>query len=162
MDFRQRLALVLLTVFASVGCDQTAKRIAERSLPRDQPIVLAGDLLRLQVVENRGAFLGLGDRLSDPARTLVLGGLVGAFLAGFLAFLLRSRTWSGTALVAGALVVGGGLGNLVDRLARSGYVLDFLNCGIGPLRTGIFNLADLAITAGVVLLAFGPRAGARL
>jgi signal peptidase II len=52
-----------------------------------------------------------------------------------------------------ALVAAGGLGNLWDRLVAGGLVIDFLNLGIGPLRTGIFNVADLAIVAGVVLLA---------
>jgi signal peptidase II len=55
-------------------------------------------------------------------------------------------------LIACSLICGGGIGNLIDRVARSGYVVDFLNCGIGRLRTGIFNAADFAITLGVVML----------
>ena len=51
-----------------------------------------------------------------------------------------------------ALVVGGGLGNLVDRVMREGAVVDFLNVGIGPVRTGIFNMADVFIVAGVSFL----------
>jgi len=51
-------------------------------------------------------------------------------------------------------VCGGGLSNLVDRIAYDGHVVDFLNIGIGSLRTGIFNVADMAITAGALLLAF--------
>ena len=58
------------------------------------------------------------------------------------------------------LVAGGGLGNLWDRLARDGAVVDFLNLGIGPVRTGIFNVADLVLVAGLVVLAIaGRRAG---
>jgi len=149
--------LVLLVVFTCVGCDQATKRVALECLPRAEPLRFAGDTLRLQVVENRGAFLGLGDELPEPVRELVLGWLVGACLAAFLVYLLRARGWSGTSLAAGALIVGGGLGNLVDRLVRSGYVLDFVNCGIGSLRTGIFNVADVALTLGVVLLALRRR-----
>ena len=55
------------------------------------------------------------------------------------------------------LAVGGGMGNLIDRIAH-GAVVDFVSLGIGPLRTGIFNLADVAITIGLLLfLAAGAR-----
>ena len=160
MSLRRRLLLVLCIVFTCVGCDQTAKRVALECLPRAEPLRFAGDTLRLQVVENRGAFLGVGDELPEPARALVLSGMVGVFLAAFLVFLLRAKSWSSASLAAGALIVGGGLGNLVDRLARSGYVLDFMNCGIGSLRTGIFNVADVALTLGVVLLVLRRRSSA--
>ena len=50
-----------------------------------------------------------------------------------------------------ALIAGGGLGNLYDRLTNTGRVVDFLMVGMGSLRTGIFNVADLAITFGVGL-----------
>ena len=151
MRFRQRCLLVLLIVCACVSCDQTTKRIAAEHLPREHALSFAGDCVRLQVVENRGAFLGLGDELPAPVRELVLTGAVGVFLAVFLVFLLGSSKWSRPALVAGALLVGGGLGNLVDRIL-SGHVIDFLNCGIGPVRTGIFNVADMAIMLGLFVV----------
>jgi signal peptidase II len=50
------------------------------------------------------------------------------------------------------LLTGGGLGNLIDRISNNGAVTDFLRLGIGPLRTGIFNLADVAIVSGVLML----------
>jgi signal peptidase II len=59
--------------------------------------------------------------------------------------------------VSVALIVGGGVSNLVDRLRYGGYVVDFLNVGIGPVRTGIFNVADMAIMVGVVLWAFSDK-----
>jgi signal peptidase II len=55
------------------------------------------------------------------------------------------------------LIVGGGVSNLIDRLRYGGYVVDFLNVGIGSLRTGIFNVADMAIMAGVIIWAFSDR-----
>lgn len=51
-------------------------------------------------------------------------------------------------------MLSGGLGNLLDRIMNDGRVIDFMNLGIGPLRTGIFNVADVCITIGVVLLIF--------
>ncbi len=57
-------------------------------------------------------------------------------------------------VVARSLVLSGGLGNLVDRIINDGRVIDFMNIGIGSLRTGIFNVADVCITVGVVVLVF--------
>jgi signal peptidase II len=57
-------------------------------------------------------------------------------------------------------VAAGGLGNLWDRLATGGWVVDFMNLGVGPLRTGIFNVADVALMAGVALVAWPERRGA--
>ena len=61
--------------------------------------------------------------------------------------------WQGARLLGAALIVAGGASNWIDRLA-TGSVIDFMNIGIGPLRTGIFNVADVAILGGVVLLVF--------
>lgn len=55
-------------------------------------------------------------------------------------------------VVAWSLVLSGGLGNLVDRIRNDGRVINFMNIGIGSLRTGIFNVADVCITVGVVVL----------
>ena len=60
------------------------------------------------------------------------------------------------------LLVSGAVGNLIDRVRFDGLVIDFLNVGLGPLRTGIFNVADMAIMAGAALVVLAPaaRAGA--
>ena len=57
-------------------------------------------------------------------------------------------------VVAWSLVLSGGLGNLVDRIINDGRMIDVMNIGIGSLRTGIFNVADVYITVGVVVLVF--------
>ena len=54
-------------------------------------------------------------------------------------------------------MLAGGIGNLIDRVFHGGLVIDFLNMGIGPVRTGIFNVADMAIMAGFALLILQPR-----
>jgi signal peptidase II len=59
--------------------------------------------------------------------------------------------WSGASLLGLTLFVAGGASNWVDRLS-DGRVVDFLNVGVGPIRTGIFNVADMAILAGVVIV----------
>ena len=67
-------------------------------------------------------------------------------------FILTMRALSLWGITGGALIVGGGFSNLIDRLFHNGAVVDFLNIGIGKVRTGIFNLADVAIMAGIGLL----------
>lgn len=157
----KRLVLVLFIVLGCIGCDQATKSVAQARLPRREVLSFAGDTLRLQYAENRGAFLGFGDALPERTRVFVLTWAVGLLLGGLFAYLLFSSALPPQSLIAWSLVCGGGLSNVVDRVARSGCVVDFLNLGIGPLRTGIFNLADLAITTGVLLLVFGGFAQRR-
>jgi signal peptidase II len=72
------------------------------------------------------------------------------------------RATSGSVqIVSLSLICGGGFGNLIDRLRYDGYVMDFLNIGIGPIRTGIFNVADVALMAGIALLVFQQRRSER-
>src|SRR5207249_7753307 len=69
---------------------------------------------------------------------------------------IRDRNVTGVQTCA-LPILGGGLSNLLDRVAYGGYVVDFINLGIGSLRTGIFNAADVAITVGVLLVVFGGQ-----
>ena len=71
-----------------------------------------------------------------------------------LAVVLFVQPMSLDTVVAWSLVLSGGLGNLVDLIINDGRVIDFMNIGIGSLRTGIFNVADVCITVGVVVLVF--------
>jgi signal peptidase II len=64
------------------------------------------------------------------------------------------RRWSGWPALGLALFVAGGLSNWIDRVTQ-GRVVDFLNVGVGPIRTGVFNIADLAIMAGAVAFVWG-------
>jgi len=109
-------------------------------------------MLQLQYTENLGAFLGLGASLPPAVRFWILIGGVGAALTGTLAFILLSRNLTQVGFWGGALVVGGGFSNLLDRIHNNGAVVDFINIGVGRLRTGIFNVADLAIMLGIGLL----------
>jgi signal peptidase II len=63
--------------------------------------------------------------------------------------------------VGAALICSGGLGNLIDRLTHGGYVTDFLNVGIGPLRTGIFNVADFVLLVGLGIIVLSGAGSAR-
>lgn len=143
--------LILTLLFATVGLDRITKVIARDRLESAPPISLFGGIVRLDYVENPGAFLGLGSGLSETTRFWIFSVLVGGFLVGLFLYVLINRHLSVIEVAAFSLILGGGLGNLIDRVLYD-YVIDFLVVGIGRLRTGVFNVADLAITAGVGLL----------
>jgi signal peptidase II len=147
-----RLVLLLTIMCGCVGCDQVTKVVARARLPFDRPISLLHDTLRLHYTQNSGAFLSLGDALPEQQRWLVftVGGVI--LVAAALLWALRARTLSVLQTVGAALLCGGGLGNMIDRLSQSGHVTDFLNVGIGSLRTGIFNVADMALMLGAALV----------
>ncbi len=150
---RKELILILV-VMTCVGCDQATKYTARHFLEGERSQSYLGDLFRLGYAENTGAFLSLGSNLPDGVRTLIFTVLAGVFLVGFAVYLLKSATLPRRAIVAGSFIVAGGIGNLIDRVVNDGAVIDFLNVGIGTLRTGIFNVADMAIMAGIILFLF--------
>jgi signal peptidase II len=147
-----RLAISLTTMLACVGCDQITKSAARLRLEPGTTVSLFHDVVRLQHVENPGAFLSMGDSLAKSTRTVLFtfGGIV--LVGGAFLWTARSRRMNVVETVGAALICSGGLGNLIDRLTQDGYVTDFLNVGIGPLRTGIFNIADFILLVGVALI----------
>lgn len=157
---RGRLLLLLLVVLPSIACDQATKALAVTHLRGGPPLSLdaAPLIARLVYAENPGAFLGLGRALPDGLRAALLTGAVALMLAAMVAIYLRRRLALPMALGL-ALLIAGGLGNLVDRAVRpGGRVVDFAQLGlhIGPveLRTGVFNVADLAIMGGAAVMAW--------
>ncbi len=156
---RSQALIFVALLLVPVGCDHVAKRIAHDALAGSSGVSLAADTLRFELTSNPGAFLNLGAGLPSGLRHLVFLGLVPLLLAAICAIALRSGFSSGWSLLGLAFVVGGGLANWLDRLLHGGAVTDFVSFGVGPLRTGLFNLADVSIVAGVallLLLSLGP------
>lgn len=153
MTSNRRALLVTAYVVGTVILDRVTKVIAVRTLEGEPVRSYLFDTFRLGYAENPGAFLSLGASLSAPARFWTFVVLVGAGLAAMLAWALRGKSLSAMETVALALVAGGGLSNLWDRIVNPEHVvIDFMNLGVGWLRTGIFNVADVAIMAGAGLL----------
>ena len=152
MSIVKRLLLILFVLLACVGCDQSTKMYAEAKLPRVQPLSLLSGTVRLQVTHNEGSFLSLGVSAPKAWRLATLRVGVSALLLALLAYALFVRAARAPFIFALALVLAGGSSNLIDRFVNDGYVVDFINLGAGPIRTGIFNVADVAITAGALLL----------
>lgn len=154
MKFTKRLILMLIVLISCVGCDQATKSIAVSHLPAMKTFSYLGDTLRLQLSYNRGAFLSMGHSLPEFFRHLIFTVATCFILLGALIFALSSKSGTFSTILAISLFIAGGVGNLIDRILHDGTVVDFLNVGIGPLRTGIFNIADVAIMGGAVLLLF--------
>lgn len=151
----KRAAVLLLVLVVTVACDQITKAAAQRYLSAAPPIEFLNGLFTLQYAENSGAFLSLGARLPAVAQLAIFTVAAALMLAGILYYTLRSaHAISWPVLWGLALMLAGGVGNLIDRLTNDGRVIDFMHLGVGPLQTGIFNVADMALTAGVIVVAF--------
>jgi signal peptidase II len=157
MKARTKAVLISLILCLCVGCDQLTKNAAQHHLPSSHPVHLMGDLFRFQYSTNVGAFMGLGAGLPSAVRFWSLIISVGIALIGMLVFICASQEISHPLSVLGSsLVVAGGFGNLLDRILNNGAVVDFVSVGVGNLRTGVFNLADVAVMAGAgILLVWG-------
>ena len=152
MKFSKRLILIFVVLVACAGCDQATKSIAVANLPELRTFSCLGDTIRLQLTYNRGAFMSIGSSLPDVWRHFVFTIGIGVFLFATLACALLTAPGRFSSVSAFALLFAGGIGNLIDRITRNGSVVDFLNIGIGPVRTGIFNFADVVIMAGFIIL----------
>lgn len=145
----RRWLLMVALVITTIACDQTTKRFASESFTQAVPYPLVDGTIELLYSENRGAFLGIGAELEPVTRFWLFTVGVTILLLVFAVKLYCAR--SALELTGWSFVIGGGLGNLIDRV-QHGMVIDFLRIGFGDLRTGIFNLADAAIVGGLVLL----------
>src|SRR5436190_19290209 len=145
----RRGALLCLLLAATAGCDRVTKHLAMTTLAGMPGQSYLGDTVRLDYHENAGGFLSTGATWRPEVRAAVFQLANGFFLIGTLIMAVKYQ-WSRLAGAGLLLFVAGGISNLVDRIAM-GRVIDFLNVGIGPVRTGIFNVADVAIIAGIAL-----------
>src|SRR5688572_9004215 len=138
--------VLLIAIGATIGCDRVTKHVAATTLAEASSRSFLADTIRLEYAENTGALLGLGADWPLPVRTAIFAVGTGVLLVALVVVAMRG-SWPGRALLGVALFVAGGASNLVDRIAY-GMVIDFMNVGIGPIRTGIFNVADMAIMLG--------------
>jgi signal peptidase II len=144
---RWMVAITILTVLV----DQLSKIYAVSVLQGQPPQSYLGDLLRISYAENKGAFLGLFANWGETVRWAILVTGNSVLMIALALYLTLGKKINAWTFFTFALVFAGGVGNLIDRV-RLNVVIDFLNLGIGPLRTGIFNVADMAITAGFFML----------
>lgn len=147
------------TLFAACAAfvvllDQATKWMASTRLELGEPVMVLGDFVRLTLVHNTGAAFGLFPGSRGPF--IVISVLaIGVVL--YLFFRETHRNVQNRVLLG--CILGGAIGNLIDRV-RLGWVVDFIDMGIGQTRWPVFNVADSAVTLGVVFLAWNlARAG---
>lgn len=145
---RSQYLLISLVVFLA---DQITKTIVVQSMDQHESIEIISNILNLTYVHNRGAVFGLGSNFSAPYLSWLLSILSIVSLAVILFYFLRVRTTNRRLYTGLALVLGGALGNLYDRLQNK-YVVDFLDVHWYEHHWPFFNVADLCICIGVGLL----------
>lgn len=148
---RYRIPIILTLILMSIGCDQSSKYVVRDRIDDHDRIEVIGDYLILTKEENPGAFLGLGSELPEWARIVLLTILPSLVLIFAMWMALTRNDLPRLALLGLALVAGGGLGNVFDRIYY-GTVTDFMHIDFGFMRTGIFNAADVCITTGISMI----------
>lgn len=143
--------LIITLVILNVGCDQISKDVVRKHVASQDYITLLQDKVILTNVENTGAMLGFGADFSPLIKIILLQLLPLLVLVLLLYRVLTKKAMGIWLAVAFAFVIGGGIGNLIDRIAY-GSVTDFFQIRLGFFRTGIFNMADVAVTLGILLI----------
>jgi signal peptidase II len=155
LTLQTRLIAFLAILIVGLVLDQWTKHLAYHHLRTQPTLSFLGDTVRLSYAENKGGFLSLGGSLSESHRYLVFVIANGVILLAIMLYLLiGSSHCNWLEVQAFSWILSGGIGNMIDRVYL-GYVIDFANVGIGTLRTGIFNVADLGITFGVIAIILG-------
>ena len=153
-----RVVIIMLIIFANIGCDQVSKRIVRHRISEDETIEALHNHLTVMRVENSGAFLSLGDSLSKSAKNILLSVFPLLALTFALVYVFTKQNIPIISLISICFIIGGGIGNLFDRI-QYGSVTDFLYLHFGIFQTGIFNMADLSITTGTIIILLKPIFG---
>ena len=126
--------------------DQISKLLTKQYMVLSQSKKILGDFLRYTYIENPGMAFGIqiGNKMLFTVFSIIASIIV-------FIYLLRTRGNQRYVKLALAFILGGAIGNLVDRLLY-GSVVDFIDVGIGELRWPVFNIADSAVSIGMVLL----------
>jgi signal peptidase II len=138
-------------IMANIGCDQVSKIIVREHISYNDDIKFVHNLVTLTKVENTGAFLSLGATMPAPLKMVLLNVLPFTVLLFGLGYVFTKKGMSKMTLFALCCMVGGGIGNIYDRLVY-GSVTDFLHIDFLLFQTGIFNMADVSIMIGVFTL----------
>ncbi len=150
MTGRRALAVFSL-VFGVVACDQSTKSLATAYLRDRAPTVFLHGTVKLLYARNAGAFGSLGASWPASLRLIAFIVLPVLVLGAVLVHLLRGPDLGSLRSVGMALIVAGGVGNLIDRV-HDHSVVDFMWFGIGRIGTNVFNVADVALMVGIGLL----------
>lgn len=146
--------IYLALIAAVIGAgDQATKHWAQRELQPVRQIRLVEGYLQLNLtyVRNPGAAWGFLSRTEGSFRRPFFIGISCVAMIFILYLFVRLQRGQRLLMLALSLVMGGAIGNFIDRV-RYNYVVDFLDCRLGSFKWPTFNVADVAITVGVILL----------
>jgi signal peptidase II len=145
--------MVLALISMNIGCDQVSKQLVRENVATDESFQFLSNHLTVTRLENRGAFLSLGDSLASPLRNVILSVLPLLALTLGLFYILTRTGLSNGSLYGACFIIGGGIGNIFDRISY-GSVTDFLYIHFSLFHTGVFNLADTSIMTGSFIILF--------
>lgn len=156
----KKILSVLSILAVLVLLDQWTKQLAVKHLKDIAPINYLDGMFQLLYAENPGAFLGMGGNMSSTTRFIVFGIFVAAGLVIMFWSILKNKI-SNSETLAYSFILAGGIGNVIDRLTHAnGHVIDFMFIDLkfaSLARTGVFNVADVAIVIGVLALVFQTK-----
>ena len=152
LNKKSRYLLITILVFLSIASDQISKIWVRNNFESYSEKSIIGDIFTLIKVENTGAFLGMGSELSEIPRILLLIILPVVVLISITLYTYIDKTLDKLSIIGFSLIIGGGIANIFDRIVF-GSVTDFLYINLGGIfKTGIFNIADLSVTTGMILI----------
>ena len=152
LNNKVRHILITLIVLLSISIDQISKIWVRNNFESYNETSIIGDIFTLIKVENTGAFLGMGSELSEIPRVFLLIILPVVVLISITIYTYIDKTLDKISIIGFSLIIGGGVANIFDRMVY-GSVTDFLYINLGGIfKTGIFNIADLSVTSGMILI----------
>jgi signal peptidase II len=151
MKISRTLGIILLIV-ANIAVDQISKVIIRAKIAENEIIRVIGDTFIMTKIQNQGAFLGMGSDLNPTLRLIFLLILPIVVLGFVVYYIIKKKDLDRMSLIAFCCIVGGGIANVYDRIVY-GSVTDFFHIDFGGVfRTGIFNVADMSVSFGMIML----------
>ncbi len=151
MNLSRQIGVIILIVF-NIAIDQISKVIVRNTIDPTERIKVIGDFFQMMNVENTGAFLGMGSDM-NPTLKLIFLLIIPVVVLGYLVYyIFTNKELDRLSVIALSCIAGGGIANVFDRIAF-GSVTDFFYLYLNDtLRTGIFNVADMSVSFGMIIL----------
>lgn len=150
---KRNVFIVNLIAF-NIAIDQISKVLVRANFEYREIKPLIEDKFIMQYVENKGAFLGMGSDMNDTLKLIFLLILPTIVLGYVIYYIVKTKELDRLSLIAFCCIIGGGIANVFDRIVY-GQVTDFFFINLGGIfKTGIFNVADLSVTTGMIMLLF--------
>jgi len=146
-----RALIISAIVLINVGCDQVSKNIARKNISRQEVIQVVKSNFVLMKVENTGAAMSWGANLPPAIKIVLLQIFPSLVLIFLFIWILTNTKFSKIRIIGLCFIIGGGIGNIYDRILY-GSVTDFMYMELGFLKTGIFNMADVSVSLGTILI----------